>query len=159
MTRSDAAAPDLPRGLRHEPGTGQNPRWRQTLKLQFEELAASVPGGGKRAVEVATHGRRRVEVSSRPALAQSSPMAHLRCNFFSEVLALNTARITSRSSMQSAPPAIPATIAVSFPDGFTPAEATLEVLNLTRCPISSDRPVRSAKPLTGTRPAHDTRCS
>ena len=61
--------------------------------------------------------------------------------------------------MQSAPPAIPATIAVSFPDGFTPAEATLEVLNLTRCPVSSDRPVRSAKPITGTRPAHDTRCS
>ena len=36
------------------------------------------------------------------------------------------ARIRSRSSMQSAPAAIPAMIEVSFPAGFTPAEATLE---------------------------------
>ena len=61
--------------------------------------------------------------------------------------------------MQSAPAAIPAMIEVSFPAGFTPAEATLQDLNLTRCPISSDNPARSANPITGTRPAHDTRCS
>ena len=61
--------------------------------------------------------------------------------------------------MQSAPAAIPAMIEVSFPAGFTPAEATLDVLNLTRSAISSGRPARSANPITGTRPAHDTRCS
>ena len=68
-------------------------------------------------------------------------------------------RITSRSSMLSAPAAIPAMIEVSFPAGFTPAEATFDTLNLTRCPISSDSPARSARAITGTRPAHDTKCS
>jgi len=61
--------------------------------------------------------------------------------------------------MESAPAAIPAAMAVSFPAGFTPAEATFDALNLTRCPIRSARPVCSANPITGTRPAHDTRCS
>jgi hypothetical protein len=61
--------------------------------------------------------------------------------------------------MQSAPAAIPATIAETFPAGFTPAEATLQVLNRTRSPISSVRPVRPANPITGTSPAHDTRFS
>jgi len=61
--------------------------------------------------------------------------------------------------MQSAPAAIPAMIEVSFPAGFTPAEATLDVLNRTRSPISPAKPVRSAKPITGTRPAHETKCT
>ena len=61
--------------------------------------------------------------------------------------------------MQSAPATIPAMIAVSFPAGFAPAEATLDALNRTRSPISSASPVCSANPITGTRPAHDTRCS
>ena len=65
-------------------------------------------------------------------------------------------RITSRSSMQSAPAAIPAMIEVIFPAGFTPADVTLDVLNATRSPISSDRPARSANPITGASPANDT---
>src|SRR5664279_6595657 len=61
--------------------------------------------------------------------------------------------------MQSAPAAIPATIAVSFPAGFTPAERTLVEENRTRSVISSDRPARSAKAITGARPEYDTRFS
>jgi len=68
-------------------------------------------------------------------------------------------RITSSSSMQSAPAAIPAMTEVSLPAGFTPADLTFVVLNVTRSPISSDRPARSASAITGTSPAHDTRCS
>jgi hypothetical protein len=51
---------------------------------------------------------------------------------------------------------MPAMIEVSFPAGFTPAEATFESVTTTRSPISSAKPVRSAKPITGTRPAHET---
>jgi len=58
--------------------------------------------------------------------------------------------------MLSAPAAIPAMIADSFLAEFAPAAATRHVFHRTRCPISSDRPVRSAKPITGTKPAHDT---
>jgi hypothetical protein len=61
--------------------------------------------------------------------------------------------------MLSAPAAIPAMIEVSFPAGFTPADLTLDDLNRTRCSISADNPARSASPITGTRPANDTRCS
>ena len=61
--------------------------------------------------------------------------------------------------MLSASAAIPAMIEVSFPAGFAPAEATLDVLNRTRCPINSDSPACSANPISGTRPAHDTRFS
>ena len=67
-------------------------------------------------------------------------------------------RITSKSSMLSAPAAIPAMIEVTFPAGFTPAEATRR---LTRAgpasASSSDSPACSASAITGTRPAHDTR--
>ncbi len=65
-------------------------------------------------------------------------------------------RITSRSSMHSAPAAIPAMIEVIFPAGFTPADATRDDLNPTRSAISPDSPARSARPITGTRPACDT---
>ena len=65
-------------------------------------------------------------------------------------------RIASRSSMKSTPAAIPAMTEVSFPAGFTPAERTVVVLNLTRSPINSERPARSASAITGTSPAHDT---
>ena len=69
-------------------------------------------------------------------------------------------RITSRSSMLSAPAAIPAMIEVSFPAGFAPAEATLDVLNLTRCrdQLRQARPARptpSAGP--GPRTTRDSR--
>src|SRR3954452_17483524 len=66
-------------------------------------------------------------------------------------------RITSKSSMQSAPAAIPAMIAVSFPGGFTAADLTREDLITTRSVTSSDKPASSASAITGTRPAHDTR--
>jgi hypothetical protein len=71
-------------------------------------------------------------------------------------------RITSRSSIQSAPAAIPATIEVSLPAGFTAAEATRvepKQSNVTRSAINPDSPVCSASSITGTRPAHDTRFS
>jgi hypothetical protein len=48
---------------------------------------------------------------------------------------------------------------VSFPAGFTPAEATAVAVNDTRSLINSDRPARSASAITGTSPAHDTRFS
>ena len=64
-------------------------------------------------------------------------------------------RITSRSSMQSAPAAIPAMIAVSFPAGFAPAEATLDVLNRTRCRRSAP-PSRSARPTPSPGPSRRT---
>ena len=68
-------------------------------------------------------------------------------------------RITSKSSMQSAPAAIPATIAATFPAGFAPAERTLVVRNVTLLATSPDKPACSAKSSTGTSPAHDTRFS
>ena len=61
--------------------------------------------------------------------------------------------------MLSAPAAIPATIEVSLPAGFTAADLTLLVLIATLAEISSDRPALSASAITGTRPAHDTRFS
>jgi hypothetical protein len=61
--------------------------------------------------------------------------------------------------MLSAPAAIPATIEVSLPAGFTAAEATLVALIATRPSINADRPACSASAITGTRPAHDTRFS
>ena len=66
-------------------------------------------------------------------------------------------RITSRSSMLSAPAAIPAMTDVSLAAGFTPAETTLVVVIATMPEISSDRPARSARPITGTNPTHDTK--
>ena len=68
-------------------------------------------------------------------------------------------RITSRSSILSAPAAIPATIEVILPAGFAPAEATLVEPTATLPETSSERPARSANAITGTRPAHDTRFS
>jgi hypothetical protein len=62
-------------------------------------------------------------------------------------------RTASRSSMLSAPAAIPATIVVSLPAGFTPAEATRVSPSATLSSIRSDRPVRSARAITGSRPA------
>jgi hypothetical protein len=63
--------------------------------------------------------------------------------------------------MLSAPAAIPAMIDVSLPAGFTPAETTRVARGsiATLLAISSDRPARSASPITGTSPAHDTRFS
>jgi hypothetical protein len=63
--------------------------------------------------------------------------------------------------MHSAPAAIPATIDVSLPAGFIPADATRVACGsiATFAAISSDRPARSAKPITGARPANDTRSS
>jgi hypothetical protein len=65
-------------------------------------------------------------------------------------------RITCRSSIQSAPATIPATIEVSFPTGFTPAEATRVEATDTPSATSSESPARSASAITGTRPAEDT---
>jgi hypothetical protein len=61
--------------------------------------------------------------------------------------------------MLSAPAAIPAMIEVSLPAGFTAADLTFVSLNTTLAEINSDRPARSAKPITGTNPAHDTKLS
>ena len=59
--------------------------------------------------------------------------------------------------MQSAPATIPATIAVTFPAGLTPAEAIRVDLNRTPASTSSERPARSASAIVGTSPAKDTR--
>ncbi len=61
--------------------------------------------------------------------------------------------------MLSAPAAMPATIAVSLPAGLAPAEGTVVAVNATLPATSSDRPACSARAITGTRPAHDTRLS
>ena len=62
-------------------------------------------------------------------------------------------RITSRSSMLSAPAAIPAMIEVSLPAGFTPAEATrVEAEPRPGSAISPDSPACSASAITGDQP-------
>ena len=61
--------------------------------------------------------------------------------------------------MLSAPAAIPAMIEVILPAGFTPADSTRTVLISSRCASSPDRPARSARAITGTSPANDTRFS
>jgi hypothetical protein len=68
-------------------------------------------------------------------------------------------RITSKSSMQSAPHAIPAMIEVNFPTGFAPADLTFvaSAAIWTFSPINSDRPARSANANTGASPVYDTR--
>jgi hypothetical protein len=68
-------------------------------------------------------------------------------------------RIICRSSMLSAPAAIPAMIEATLPAGFTPAEATRVRPSRTRPSTSSESPAWSASAITGTRPADDTRCS
>ena len=62
--------------------------------------------------------------------------------------------------MLSAPAAIPAMIEVSFPAGFTPAEAT-RVSDANRDLLVEQlrEPGLLGQPITGTRPAHDTRFS
>lgn len=50
-------------------------------------------------------------------------------------------------------------IEVSFPAGFTPADATRVEATFTRSAISRESPACSANAITGTRPAHDTTCS
>jgi hypothetical protein len=52
-------------------------------------------------------------------------------------------------------------IDVNLPAGFTPADLTRAARGSiwTRSAINSDSPARSARPITATRPAHDTRFS
>ena len=63
--------------------------------------------------------------------------------------------------MLSAPAAIPAMTEVSFPAGFTPADATRggSDANVTRSEMSPDSPACSASAITRTSPAHDTKFS
>ncbi len=69
-------------------------------------------------------------------------------------------RTTCRSSILSAPAAIPAVIELTFPAGFTPAEATTRYeSSRTLSSSSCDSPVCSARPITGASPAHDARFS
>ena len=70
--------------------------------------------------------------------------------------AIPPVRTTPRSSIQSAPAAIPATTVVNFPAGFTPAELTRVAPRSTFSSISSDSPARSANAITGANPASDT---
>src|SRR5665648_662346 len=62
-------------------------------------------------------------------------------------------RSRSMASMVSAPATIPATRAATFTPGFEPADPGTRTWAATR----SCNPARSAKAITGTRPAHDTR--
>ena len=61
--------------------------------------------------------------------------------------------------MLSAPAAMPATIEVIFPAGFTPVEGIGGSVICTASATRSCSPVPSASRITGTRPAHDTRFS
>ena len=65
-------------------------------------------------------------------------------------------RITARSSIESVPATIPATIDVIFTPGFAPPLPT-EAGSRTRRSAAPCNPARSANRNTGTRPAHDTR--
>lgn len=62
-------------------------------------------------------------------------------------------RITSRSSIESAPVTIPATIAVIFPAGLEPIEVPIP----TNAASNSCSPQDWARRITGTSPAHHTR--
>jgi hypothetical protein len=62
-------------------------------------------------------------------------------------------RKTSMSSMLSAPAAIPATRQPTFTAAFAPHRS----LTVRCSPVKANRPARSAKPITGTSPARDTR--
>jgi hypothetical protein len=57
------------------------------------------------------------------------------------------------SSMLSPPAAVPATKQPTFTSAFTPDAAAIVTWRRTRPP----KPARSARPITGTRPARDTR--
>lgn len=65
-------------------------------------------------------------------------------------------RITPRSSIESPPATIPATIDVTFTPGFA-AALPAEAGSRTRCWAAAYNPARSASRPTGTNPAHDTR--
>ena len=55
--------------------------------------------------------------------------------------------------------AAPAMIEVTFPAGFTPAEATRVSPRRTRSTTNSESPACSASAITGTSPADDTKRS
>lgn len=61
--------------------------------------------------------------------------------------------------MLSAPAHIPAISVVSFGDGWAAAERIRSQVNRILSANSCDRPVWSARVITGTSPAHDTRCA
>src|SRR6185503_11296332 len=67
------------------------------------------------------------------------------------------ARNTSTSSMLSAPQIMPPMIVVSFPTGLTAPDFTRVDGRSTCLPINHERPVCSASPMIGTKPAADTR--
>ncbi len=68
-------------------------------------------------------------------------------------------RITSRSSIQSAPAAMPATIEVILAAGLAPVEAIGGSVIFTCLLTRSDNPACSARVITGASPAQDTRLS
>jgi hypothetical protein len=65
-------------------------------------------------------------------------------------------RIASRSSIESPPVSIPATIEVIFAPGFAPALPAVSG-NRMRWSAVSCKPARSASRISGIRPACDTR--
>src|SRR3954468_10609054 len=68
-------------------------------------------------------------------------------------------RTTSMSSMQSAPTHIPAINVVSFGDGLAAPDLIFGAGMHTLSANSCGSPVWVASVMTGTSPAHDTRCS
>jgi hypothetical protein len=68
-------------------------------------------------------------------------------------------RSTSTSSMLSTPAHIPAISVVSFGAGFADPDLILGSAILTFSESSCASPVWAAKPITGTRPANNTRLS
>jgi hypothetical protein len=69
------------------------------------------------------------------------------------------ARTKSRSSMLSAPTHMPAINVVSFGDGLADPDLIFGAGMQTFSANSSASPVWAASAITGTNPAHDTRCS
>jgi len=76
-----------------------------------------------------------------------------------EELFIPPERITSRSSMLSAPAAIPAMTEVSFGVGLAAPDFTRSLVNRTCSSNSRESPACSANSSNGTIPAHDTRLS
>ena len=68
-------------------------------------------------------------------------------------------RTTSMSSILSAPAHMPATTVASFGAGLAAPDLIRGTAIRTFSPSRRPRPVCSANVITGTSPAHDTRCS
>jgi hypothetical protein len=120
--------------------------------------AAQQPGPLDKVDQVRPRDRRQLQAVAVDELPQELAQRRRRVHS-PNTRGIPPERIASRSSMLSAPGAIPAMIEVTFPARFTPADFTVVAVTATLFEISSDRPACSASAITGTNPAYDTRFS